>query len=101
VALYGRTEASKDRGLARVDGVLAFLVEHGVLEAREGPALRAQIRGTTDLKQAVDGAGLVQESIAEDLETKRTLFRQLDELCAPETLRTSASGAGGRPRPRP
>jgi 3-hydroxybutyryl-CoA dehydrogenase len=76
VALYGRTEASKERGLARVDGALAFLVEHGVLEAREAPALRAQIRGTTDLKEAVDGAGLVQESIVEDLETKRTLFRQ-------------------------
>src|SRR5919202_1763363 len=40
VALYGRTEASKDRGLARVDGALAFLVEHGVLEAWEAPALR-------------------------------------------------------------
>ena len=40
VALYGRTEASKDRGLARVDGALAFLVEHGVLEAWEAPALQ-------------------------------------------------------------
>ena len=89
VALYGRTEASKERGLARVDGALAFLVEHGVLEAREAPALRTQIRGTTDLKEAVDGAGLVQESIVEDLETKRMLFRQLEELCAPETLLTS------------
>ena len=76
VALYGRTEASKDRGLARVDGALAFLVEHGVLEAREAPALRTQIRGTTDLKEAVDGAGLMQESVVEDLETKRTLFWQ-------------------------
>ena len=50
VALYGRTEASKERGLARVDGALTFLVEHGVLEAREASALRAQIWGTTDLK---------------------------------------------------
>src|ERR671934_2944186 len=89
VALYGRTEASKERGLARVDSALAFLVAHGVLEAREAPALRAQIRGTTDLKEAVDGVGLVQESIVEDLETKRTLFWQLEELCAPETLLTS------------
>jgi 3-hydroxyacyl-CoA dehydrogenase len=68
VALYGRTEASKDRGLARVDDALAFLVEHGLLEAREASAMRAQIWGTTDLKEAVDGAGLVQESIVEDLE---------------------------------
>src|SRR5918912_207846 len=89
VALYGRTAASAERGLARVDGALAFLVEHGVLDAREAPALRALIRGTTDLKEAVDGAGLVQESIVEDLETKRTLFRQLEELCAPQTLLTS------------
>jgi 3-hydroxybutyryl-CoA dehydrogenase len=89
VALYGRTEASKERGLARVDGALAFLVEHGVLDAREAPALRAQIRGTTDLKEAVDGAGLVQESIVEDLEMKRALFRQLEALCAPQTLLTS------------
>ena len=51
--------------------------------------MRAQIRGTTDLKEAVDGVGLVQESIVEDLETKRTLFWQLEELCAPETLLTS------------
>ena len=40
VALYGRTEASKERGLARVDGALTFLctLARGWDERREaGP----------------------------------------------------------------
>jgi 3-hydroxybutyryl-CoA dehydrogenase len=89
VTICGRTDESVARGLARVEAALAFLVENQLLPAGEAPVLRERIRGTSDLAQAVDGAGLVQESIAENLEEKRGLFRRLEALCAPDTLLTS------------
>jgi 3-hydroxybutyryl-CoA dehydrogenase len=89
VAIYGRTEESVARGLAGVEAALSFLVENQLLPAGEAPALRKRIRGTSDLAQAVDGTGLVQESIAENLEAKRDLFRRLEGLCSPDTLLTS------------
>ncbi len=86
VSIYGRTEESVARGLAGVEAALSFLVENQLLPAGEARVLRERIQGTTDLAQAVDGAGLVQESIAENLEIKRDLFRRLEGLCSPDTL---------------
>lgn len=89
VALVGRSPQSVQRGFARLDEALAFLIEHQLLDAAEAPVLRDRVWGTTDLEEAVADAGLVQESIVENLEAKRELFRRLDALCAPETLLTS------------
>ena len=48
-----------------------------------------RLHGTTDLKEAVADADLVIESIFEDLDIKKELFSQLDELCASSTILAS------------
>ncbi|HWE64655.1 MAG TPA: 3-hydroxyacyl-CoA dehydrogenase family protein [Chloroflexota bacterium] len=89
VALVGRSQASVARGLAGVAAALTFLVERDLLDPAQALVLRERIRGTTDLEGAVADAGLVQESIVEDLEQKRALFAWLVDLCAPHALLTS------------
>jgi 3-hydroxybutyryl-CoA dehydrogenase len=89
VALVGRSEQSVWRGLGRLAATMTFLVEHRLLTEDEARVLRTRVRGTADLAEAVRGVGLVQESIVEDLETKRALFSRLEELCTPQTLLTS------------
>jgi 3-hydroxybutyryl-CoA dehydrogenase len=89
VALYGRSQQSVERGFAHLDEALAFLRDNRLMNAAEGMVLRERIWGTHDLEEAVAGAGLVQESIPEHLDTKRALFGQLEELCGAETILTS------------
>jgi 3-hydroxybutyryl-CoA dehydrogenase len=89
VALYGRSQESVERGFAHLDEALAFLRDNRLMDAQEGAVLRERIWGTHDLEEAVSGAELVEESISENLDTKRVLFGQLEELCGTETILTS------------
>ncbi len=89
VALIGRTPASVQAGLSRLETALAYLVEHRLLPPEQAPTLRERVWGATSLAEGVAGAGLVQESIVEDLAIKQDLFRRLEELCSPDTLLTS------------
>jgi 3-hydroxybutyryl-CoA dehydrogenase len=89
VALVGRSEASVWRGLGRVTEALAFLVSRDLLSPDDARVLRERVSGTSDLQGAVADAGLVQESIVEDLQEKRALFARLEALCRPDALLTS------------
>jgi len=89
VALFGRSTDSIERGFARLDEALAFLVDHQLLDDTQALELRKRVWGTTDLGKAVEGAGLVLESVVENLEAKRLLLSQLEEACSPDTLLTS------------
>jgi 3-hydroxybutyryl-CoA dehydrogenase len=66
-----------------------FFVEKGKMTQDEANALLGKITGTTDLKEAVKGAQVVIESIPEDLGLKQRMFKELDQICAPETILAS------------
>lgn len=89
VALFGRSPDSVERGFARLDQALAFAVEQRLLDAAEAPGLRDRVWGTTDLERAVSGAGLVQESIPENLAIKQEMFARLEGMCGSDTILTS------------
>lgn len=55
--------------------------------------LLKSLTATTDLRSALDGADYVQESIVEDVSAKRTLFIQLDKLCAENVVVGSSTSA--------
>ncbi|MHB8111818.1 MAG: 3-hydroxyacyl-CoA dehydrogenase family protein, partial [Syntrophorhabdaceae bacterium] len=88
VSLYSRTQKTLDGALVNIRTGLA-----GVLGK---PADSAEINGimdrigtTTDMAQAVKGAPIVIESIAEDLALKQNVFKELDEICPRETILAS------------
>lgn len=89
VALVGRSDASLERGRARLEAALGFLVDRELLAPDGAAPLRERVSLTTDLEGAVAGAALVQESIVENLEEKRALFARLADLCPAQTLLTS------------
>lgn len=78
------------RGLEDIRGNLKkFFVDKGKMTQNEMDAVLGKIKGTADLKEAVEGVQVVSENIREDLELKQRTFKGLDELCAPETILTS------------
>ena len=69
-----------DRGMGGVQKSLAKFVEKGKMAADAKDAALARIKTTLDLND-MRTADLVVEAVIEDLELKRKIFRQLDEVC--------------------
>ena len=68
---------------------LQDLAEQGLL--KDPPAAAARVRLAGDLRDALDGAVLVQENLPEKLETKHAIFSELDRLAAPEAILASST----------
>jgi 3-hydroxybutyryl-CoA dehydrogenase len=77
-------------GLNKIKGNLQrFFVDKGKMTQDEADTVLARIKGTTDLKDAVSGVQVVIESVPEVLSLKQQMFKEIDELCAPETILAS------------
>jgi L-gulonate 3-dehydrogenase len=89
VTLYdlGLDIAEKARGL--VTQGLIDLAEQGLIDDPKTAA--ARVRVAANLADALDAVDLVQESLPESIETKRSIFSELDRLAAPETILASST----------
>lgn len=85
VIVVEAAKAALDKGLKRIEGSLAKLVEKGKLGADAAQAARARVRGTDALEDVRD-ADLVVEAIVEDLTVKKQLFAQLGKLVKPSAI---------------
>ncbi|NLA37436.1 MAG: 3-hydroxybutyryl-CoA dehydrogenase [Actinobacteria bacterium] len=77
VVLRSRKQETADATIAKLEKSLAKQVERGKLEAADSEAILARVSGTADVADLAD-CDLVIESVVEDLETKKALFRELD-----------------------
>ncbi len=94
VAIRDLDDGLVQNGLDQIKGGLdKFFVQKGKMTQEDADEIFGRIEGTTDLKQAVEGADLVIEVIPEILDLKKGLFKELDELCAPHTILASNSSS--------
>ncbi|HEX8748871.1 MAG TPA: 3-hydroxyacyl-CoA dehydrogenase NAD-binding domain-containing protein, partial [Pyrinomonadaceae bacterium] len=77
-----------DRGFGGIDKSLARFAEKGTITAEQQKEIRGRMTGTTRLEDLSD-CDIIIEAIIENLEIKRDTYRQLDELCKPETILAS------------
>lgn len=105
VVLRARRQTSVDRGIATVEKGLAKLVKKEKITEADKAEIMGRVKGSTDI-QIIKDADLVIEAATEELESKKALFKELDELCKPEAIiatNTSAlsiteiAAATGRP----
>lgn len=66
-------------------------VSKGKMTQEVAEAALARVKPVADLREAAGQADFVIEAVFEDLETKRSLFKQLDEICPPHTILASNS----------
>jgi 3-hydroxybutyryl-CoA dehydrogenase len=76
------------KGMATIDGSLSRMIKKGTLQENEKAAILARIKTTTDNKDAKD-ADLVIEAAPEILDLKKSIFKQLDEICKPDAILAS------------
>ncbi len=76
------------KGIGTVDFFLGKAVQKEKITSEEKDKIMGRIQGTTDPVHFKD-CDLIVEAIIENLELKKELFKQLDEICPPHALLTS------------
>jgi 3-hydroxypropionate dehydrogenase (NADP+) len=80
-----------NQAMIRVTSNLEFLEAKGVLRFGGAKIAANRITPTLDLAKAVSGVEYVTESVTEDLETKKQVFREMDTLAPPDVILASSS----------
>ncbi|MGZ0167226.1 MAG: 3-hydroxyacyl-CoA dehydrogenase family protein [Planctomycetales bacterium] len=86
-------EDALNRGWDRIHESLQLLQQCGLAKPDTADLALGRIEAGTDVRAAVDEVDVVVESIDENLEQKRAVFRQLDEYCPPRAILTSNSSS--------
>lgn len=73
------------QGLARIESSMQRGLQRGKFSAPEHEAVRSRITGTTKLADLAHSE-LVIEAVVENMELKKIVFRELDQLCPPQTV---------------
>ena len=89
VALHDVAPGAAEAARAHIGSNLEELAGHGLVEDPKGSL--ARIRVASGLADALSGAELVQENGPEAVETKRSLFAEMDKLAAPGTILASST----------
>ncbi len=85
VLLRARRQTSVDGGIAKVTKNLDKLVKKEKITEADKDEILGRIHGSTDIAIVKD-ADLIIEAATEDMEAKKALFKELDELCGPDTI---------------
>ena len=81
-------EVSEDliaKGFGGIEKSLAKFAEKGTITSDQQKEIRGRLSGTTSFADLAD-CDVIIEAIIENLDEKRSTYRQLDEICKPETI---------------
>jgi 3-hydroxybutyryl-CoA dehydrogenase len=68
-------------------------ISKGKMTKEQADALLSKVKGTLDIGEAVKGAQVVIEAVIENMDLKKQVYKELDQLCAKDTvLATNTSG---------
>ncbi|MGI9107281.1 MAG: 3-hydroxyacyl-CoA dehydrogenase family protein [Pyrinomonadaceae bacterium] len=83
-----------ERGFQGIEKSLARFAEKGTITTNQQTEIRARLSGTTKFADLAD-CDIIIEAIIENLDIKRDTYKQLDELCKPETIFASNTSSLG------
>src|ERR1044072_9178659 len=76
------------RGFGGIEKSLAKFAEKGTITSDQQKEIRGRLSGTTSFNDLAD-CDIIIEAIIENLDEKRSTYRQVDQLCQPETFSAS------------
>lgn len=85
VILRGTNDESLEKGVISITKSLEKIVSKGKLKEEEKNETLKRLSATVDLKEARD-CDLVIEAIVENIEIKKSLFKELDYICKKQTI---------------
>ena len=88
VTICDLDEGILKNNLAKTEKNLQSLVDRGKMAAEEATQVASRIKTTTKTED-IAAVDLVIEAVFEDMELKKKVFAQLDEVCSPATILAS------------
>ncbi|MFZ8805270.1 MAG: 3-hydroxyacyl-CoA dehydrogenase family protein [Candidatus Calescibacterium sp.] len=85
VVLYGRSDNSIEKGKDRIEKIISGGLKRGKITEKDAEKIREKIEYTTDFAPFVD-CDIVIESVSEDMELKKDIFRRVDMICPKRTI---------------
>ncbi len=86
VTLMDVKEELLSKALEDIRSNLTLMAERGIVNREEiAPAL-SRIKSTLNMAEAVEGVQFAVEAVSENMALKQKVFKELDELCPPETI---------------
>jgi 3-hydroxybutyryl-CoA dehydrogenase len=76
-------------GLANIRKNLDRAVSKGKMTKEQAEVILSRLKGTVDLAAAVKDVQVVIEAVVENMELKKQVYKELDQLCAPEVILAS------------
>jgi len=73
------------KGFTGIEKSLAKFAEKGTITAEQQQEIRGRLNGTTTFDDLAD-CDIIIEAIIENIEEKRATYKQLDQICKPETI---------------
>jgi len=64
-------------------------ISKGKITKEQAEAIVSRVKGTVDLKEATKGAEVVIEAVIENMELKKGVYKELDQLCEEGTILAS------------
>jgi len=89
VQLIDISQASLDKGIATITKNLDRMLAKERISEQEKNATLDNIQTFTSIQQGVQEASLVVEAATENIDLKLTIFKELDQVCSPETILAS------------
>ena len=86
VSLYSRTKQTLDKAVEGVEANLPALLQGHTDVEDETKKIIGRIKTTRNMDEAVAGATIAIESVAEDLKVKQDLFKELDQMCPRDVI---------------
>ena len=74
-----------NKGFGGIEKSLAKFAEKGTITGEQQSEIRGRLSGTTSFEPLAD-CDIIIEAIIENLDEKRSTYKQLDEICKPETI---------------
>lgn len=93
VKMFGRSDESVQRGFNSINQALKRFVETNLISEKQVPQILEKIKGVKDLEEVCQNVDFLIESAAEELDTKRELFKKFSVFCPEHAiLATNTSG---------
>ena len=90
VRLFDISAAALERAMSSIAAAISDMGAAGSVEGLE--SVLGRIRVVASLAEAIDGVSHIQESVIDDPEVKKQVFRELDAAAAPRVTIGSSSG---------
>ncbi|GAB6032551.1 hypothetical protein CHUAL_011444 [Chamberlinius hualienensis] len=94
VSLYDSEEGKASKALKEISQKLEELEKSGLLRGKlNAKSQQSLIKAATSLKDCVNGAFFIQESVPEVFKIKRDLFQEIDSLVGKDAIISSSTSA--------